>query len=122
MEPSSTSGLLKARPPALTTCSDLNGLLVPAWPRDLFGAGARGHPGNGPHAAAHHSEMGSQCRRCPMDRCLVLAGAGGHASRLLHAQPELDLLQPASLPVLATVRAGFWRSGGNLNYWLRGVN
>src|SRR5215470_10904875 len=33
------------------------------------------------HAAAHHSDMGSQCRRCPMDRCLVPAGAGGHACR-----------------------------------------
>src|SRR5215510_2402490 len=90
--------------------------------RGIFGAGSRGHPGNGQHAAAHHSEMGSQCRRCPMDRCLVLAGAGGHASRLLHAQPELDPLQPASLPMLATLRAGFWRSGGTLSYWLRGVN
>ena len=25
------------RPPALTPCSDLNGQLVPAWPRDLRG-------------------------------------------------------------------------------------
>src|SRR6266704_3744132 len=49
-----------------------------------------------------------------MDRCLVPAGAGGHASRLLHAQPELDPLQPASLPILATPRAGFWRCRGTV--------
>src|SRR4029077_3270677 len=58
--------------------------------------------------------MVSQWRRCPMDRCIVPAGAGGHASRLLHAQPELDSLQPASLPILATLRAGFWRCRGTV--------
>src|SRR5207249_2720037 len=46
----------------------------------------------------------------------------GHASRLVHAQPQLDPLQPASLPMLATLRAGFWRRGGTLSCWLRVVN
>src|SRR5882724_10677151 len=90
--------------------------------RGTFGGGSLGHPGNGQHATANHSDLGSQCRRCPMDRCIVPAGAGGHASRLLHAQPQLDPLQPASLPVLATLRAGFWRHSGTLNCWLRVVN
>src|SRR5712664_2211843 len=49
-----------------------------------------------------------------MDRRIVPAGAGGHASRLLHAQPELAPLQPASLPILATLRAGFWRCRGTV--------
>src|SRR5258708_31145199 len=82
--------------------------------RGTFGSGSLGHPGNGQHATANHPDMGSQCRRCPMDRCIVPPGAGGHASRLLIAQPELDPLQPASLPMLETLRAGFWRRGGTV--------
>src|SRR6266571_5674441 len=90
----------------------MENLLPPG--RETFGDGSLGHPGNGQHATANHPEMGSQCRRCPMDRCIVPVGAGGHASRLLHAQPELDPLQPASLPMLETLRAGFWRSRGTV--------
>src|SRR6266849_1444351 len=82
--------------------------------RGTFGAGSLGYLGNGQPATANHREMGSQCRRCPMDRCIVPAGAGSHASRLLPAQPELDPLQPPSLPILATLRAGFWRRGGTV--------
>src|SRR6266478_4366011 len=90
----------------------MDNLLPPC--RGTFGGGSLGHPGNGQHATAIHPDMGSQCRRCPMDRCIVPAGAGGHASRLLPAQPELDPLQPASLPILATLRAGFWRCRGTV--------
>src|SRR2546430_1280330 len=90
--------------------------------RGIFGGDSLRHPGNGQHGTANHPDMGSQCRRCPLDRCTVPAGAGGHASRLLHAQPQLDPLQPASLPMLATLRAGFWRHGGTLSCWLRVVN
>src|SRR5260370_40653983 len=50
-----------------------------------------------------------------MDRRIVPAGAGGYASRLLHAKPDLDPLQPASLPILATLRTGCWRHGGTLS-------
>src|SRR5713101_3003908 len=98
----------------------MDNLLPPG--RGTFGGGSLGHLGNGQHATANHREMGSQCRRCSVDRCIVPAGAGGHASRLLPAQPELDPLQPASLPMLETLRAGFWRCGGTLSCWLRGVN
>src|SRR6266851_1293066 len=90
--------------------------------RGRVGGGSFGHPGDRQHTTPYHSDMGSQCRRCPMDRCIVPPGAGGHASRLLIAQPELDPLQPASLPMLETLRAGFWRRGGTLSCWLRGVN
>src|SRR6266403_5315649 len=90
--------------------------------RGTFGAGSLGYLGNGKHATANHTDLEGQCRRCPMDRCIVPAGTGGHASRLLHAQPELDSLQPASLPMLATLRAGFWRHGGTLSCGLRVVN
>src|SRR6266852_3870452 len=98
----------------------MDNLLPPG--RGTFGGGSLGYLGNGQHATANHPDMGSQCRRCPMDRCIVPAGAGGHASRLLHAQPQLDPLQPASLLMLATLRAGFWRRGGTLSCWLRVVN
>src|SRR5882724_13173186 len=98
----------------------MDNLLSPG--RGTFGGGSLGHTGDGQHATANHPDLGSQCRRCPMDRCIVPAGAGGHASRLLHPQPELDPLQPASLPMLATLRAGFWRRGGTLSCGLRGVN
>src|SRR5882724_3541628 len=82
--------------------------------RGTFGGGSLAPPATWQQPAAHHSDMGGQCSRCPMDRCIVPAGTGGHAMRLLHAQPELDLLQPASLPILATLRAGFWRCRGTV--------
>jgi hypothetical protein len=41
--------------------------------------------------------------RCLLSGCTVSAGPGGHAPRLLHAQPELDSLQPTPVSVLAQV-------------------
>src|SRR5450759_3741334 len=60
-------------------------------------------------------QLGSNSGRHSVDGCIVSGGAAGHAARLLHAEPELNALQPASVPTLGPLRAGFWWRGGRMS-------
>ena len=65
--------------------------------------------------SASRKHLGDNPGRHPLDRCIVSVGAACHAARLLYAEPELTELQPASVPLLAPLRAGFWWRGAIVN-------